>query len=108
MEKFTEEVALLQKFCSEHGMTYEPGNPGAPDYVLARLTGEGLVIVAYPHKTSAGNHHIRLRDGGSKDKNACAMTMYAIYNSKPYVHNCTFQHKNFDHNKALQLLRKGK
>lgn len=38
------------------------------DYEIAKVKGDGVSLVIYPHKTSAGHHHVRTRDNGSKDK----------------------------------------
>jgi hypothetical protein len=38
------------------------------DYEAFQYTNDGIRLIFYPHKTSAGNYHIRVRDGGSKNK----------------------------------------
>ena len=48
----------------------EPGEIvwATDDYVAFRYREPDVRIVFYPHRTSAGHHHIRIRDEGSKDK----------------------------------------
>lgn len=67
-------------------------NPDAPQYQLAKIDGVGFSMIAYPHKTSAGNHHIRLRDNGSKDKLAYRHAVEEFYVASG--NNCSFQTKN--------------
>lgn len=90
-EPFQKERERLQELCAAHGWTYEPRNVGAPVYQLAKITGKGFALVAYPHKTRAGNHHIRLRDAGSMDKLAYIAAVEVCYVSAG--NNCTFQTK---------------
>ena len=48
----------------------EPGEmvSAADAYVAFRYREPGVRIVFYPHQTSGGHYHIRIRDEGSKDK----------------------------------------
>jgi len=66
-------------------------NPDAPQYQLAKIDGVGFSMIAYPHKTSTGNHHIRLRDNGSKDKQAYRHAVEEFYIEAG--NNCSFQTK---------------
>lgn len=61
------------------------------DYEAFRLVSGGTSLCFYPHKTSTGNHHIRVRDTGSKDKVEAAMLMKSIH----IAHGgfCTFSQK---------------
>ena len=67
-------------------------NPDAPQYQLAKIDGVGFSMIAYPHKTSSGNHHIRLRDNGSKDKIAYQHAVEEFYVASG--NNCSFQTKH--------------
>lgn len=77
---------------SRTGWDVEWRNPSAPQYQLAKIDGPGFSLIAYPHKTSAGNHHIRLRDQGSKDKEAYRRAVEEFYVSTG--NNCSFQTKD--------------
>lgn len=89
---FEEETALLSKVSEEKGYSVEWRNPGPPTYQLAKITGPGFCLIAYPHKTSAGHHHIRLRDERSKDKRAADIAILEF--DKAAGNNCTFQSKH--------------
>lgn len=62
------------------------------DYQVAKLVGEGVKLCIYPHKTSAGNHHLRVRDEGSKDKARAAAVARALDKSREFW--CTFSSHN--------------
>lgn len=62
------------------------------NHVAFRFIGEGVRIVFYPHKTSARNYHIRVRDEGSKDKAKAHGLMLAL--DIGAGNNCTFQRKH--------------
>jgi hypothetical protein len=47
-------------------------------FEIATIRGEGVSLVMYPHKTSASNHHARIRDNGSKDKSKAERVMDAM------------------------------
>jgi len=61
------------------------------DYECFRYTDDGIVIIFYPHRTSARNYHIRVRDGGSKNKGKADLIMKMLDDGAGY--NCTFQRK---------------
>jgi len=72
-------------------------DPGAlewatDDYVAFRYREPTARIVFYPHKSSAGNYHLRIRDEGSKDKARFIELAARLYMGAG--HNCTFQVKN--------------
>jgi hypothetical protein len=46
-----------------------------------------ISLVFYPHKTTAGNHHIRVRDQGSKDKSLAKTLMHDLSKT---TGTCTF------------------
>jgi hypothetical protein len=81
----------VQRITDRTGWAVEWRNPNAPEYQLARVSGPGFCMVVYPHKTSAGNHHMRLRDQGSKDKEAYRKAVEEFYIKTG--NNCSFQTK---------------
>ena len=48
----------------------EPGELawGVHDYEAMTFASADVRLIFYPHKTSAGNYHLRIRDQASKDK----------------------------------------
>jgi hypothetical protein len=72
-------------------------------YEVARIKSElGVLLVIYPHKTSAGNHYARARDAGSKNKEKAAEVMAALENGEglpeneqwEVKHSCVFNSKS--------------
>lgn len=101
-KEWTEVEEHLKAYCALHGYIYEERQIDRPVYQLAKIIGPNFCIIAYPHQTrSTGNKHIRLRDQGSKDKQAYEAAVLDFYNSKDTL-GCTLQTKHFDHNKAWQ------
>lgn len=94
--EFAEMEKLLKKFCADGGYSYEERELNHPVYQLGMITGPNFRIIAYPHRTTALNYHIRLRDSGSASKEIFKATVKAIYESKPFVHDCTFTTKHFE------------
>lgn len=92
LEDFAKEKAQLADFCSAKGYEITFGNPGPPTYQLAKITGPDFCLIAYPHKTSAGNRHIRLRQQGSKNVASAYVAIAAL--DKAAGFNCTFQTKH--------------
>lgn len=74
----------------------EPGHLywAADDYVAFRYIEEfsTVRIVFYPHRTSASNYHLRVRDEGSKDKRRAELLMKRL--DIGAGHSCTFTRKN--------------
>lgn len=73
------------------------GEPGTLEwatdaYVAFRYREPDVCIVFYPHRTSAGNHHLRIRDEGSKDKARFDALAARLYVGSGLT--CTFQVKN--------------
>ena len=58
------------------------------DYVAFTFVSEDLKLIFYPHKTSAGNRHIRVRDGGCKSVEDFTRVATLLY--KGSGSNCTF------------------
>lgn len=61
------------------------------DYIAFTWKEPAICIVFYPHKTSAGNYHIRVRDQGSRDKALVLRVMDELEKAAGY--NCTFTRK---------------
>lgn len=62
-------LTQMQTFAAENGLTVTPLNPGHPHYQIAKLKGEGVLLVVYPHTTkSTGNQHARIRNEGSTNR----------------------------------------
>ncbi|QND53480.1 hypothetical protein HB779_17485 [Phyllobacterium sp. 628] len=85
------ELDILFAWCEANGaelfLTYAP-------YQVAKIIGDGFKIVAYPHKTSACHHHMRLRDEGSKNKRRAEEVMETL-DRLDNVRGCTFsRHHN--------------
>lgn len=70
-----EEVDYATAICAPLGCTVERSSH---DYEVATVRGDGVQLVIYPHKTTAGHHHARVRDNGSKDKPAARRVMLAM------------------------------
>lgn len=60
--------------------------PGSNDYEAFIYTSPGLRLIFYPHKTSAGNRHIRVRTSGSYDSKKLRAAIFALAEN-----TCTFQ-----------------
>jgi hypothetical protein len=62
------------------------------DYEAFCYKTDDIRLIFYPHKTSAGHYHIRVSDGGSKNKIRAKAIMEVIQLDMP---NCsTFHQKN--------------
>lgn len=62
-------------------------------YVAFRyLEPSKIRIVFYPHKTSAGNYHMRVRNEGSRDASRADELMVRL--DIGAGHNCTFQRRH--------------
>lgn len=61
-------------------------SPGVHDYEAFTYESARLRLIFYPHKTSAGNHHIRVRTSGKFDKKALREAIFALAEN-----SCTFQ-----------------
>jgi hypothetical protein len=61
------------------------------DYEAFIYKKDTVSLVFYPHRTSAGNYHIRVRDNGSKDKELAKRLMFNL--DIEAGNNCTFSKK---------------
>lgn len=85
---YGDELRLLAKYARRHDCTLDLCNPSAPTYQVAKFRTEGVSLVIYPHKTSAGNYHLRVRNENSKNKELAAWIMRDLYKESGL--NCTF------------------
>ncbi len=71
----------------------EPGviEDSTHDYQCFTYKSDDVSLVFYPHKTSAGNYHMRVRNQGSKSKIEAKRIMRILDFYAGY--NCTFTHK---------------
>jgi hypothetical protein len=94
-----DEIDWATAICAPLACTVELS---AADYEIAKVNGAGVSLVIYPHKTSARNHHARVRDNGSKDKRAADRVMQALHDGQGLPQpladrikfSCTFSQKN--------------
>jgi len=61
------------------------------DYQCFTFKDDGVCLIFYPHRTSARNYHIRVRDQGSKNKTRANDLMNML--DEGAGHNCTFTKK---------------
>lgn len=61
------------------------------EYQAFVFKSENVSLVFYPHKTSAGHYHIRVRDQGSKNKAEAKRLMWELDEAAGF--NCTFSKK---------------
>lgn len=62
------------------------------NFICFKIHGPDYRIVVYPHKTSAFNYHLRVRDEGSKNKAEAERIMKKLDIGSGL--NCTFSRKN--------------
>ena len=73
-------------------------------HMYGKIKGEGVCVVLYPHKSTAGNTHIRVRDENSKDPrkafNVCAdldnLTLGCDFSMKAYSYQTLIGRKRAD------------
>jgi hypothetical protein len=63
----------------------------AAAHQVAKVTGPGVKVVVYPHRTTARNYHLRVRDEGSKNRQAATALMDALDAAAGI--NCTFSRR---------------
>jgi hypothetical protein len=82
---WADDLKIADGFAQAYGLTLQLTDA---DYQVAKLVGRGVRLVLYPHKTSAGHHHLRVRDENSSDK-ALAQKLMALLDYAAGF-NCTF------------------
>lgn len=70
------------------------------DYEIATIKGEGVSLVIYPHKTTAGHHHARVRNNNSKNPSRARDVINSLIDGKKTKDgsqrfDCTFQCKTW-------------
>lgn len=85
-KEFKREFALAKELVAPIGGSVEPGKHNYEAFIY---THEDVRILFYPHKTTAGNYHLRVRDHGSKNKSRAVEIMKMLDDGAGY--NCTFQ-----------------
>jgi hypothetical protein len=85
-KEYAEEFRLAQSVLGE-SVEWSPH-----DYEAFRYKDEDVSLVFYPHRTTAGNYHIRIRDNGSKNKQRAIELMQKLDSAAG--NNCTFSRKN--------------
>ena len=65
------------------------------DYQAFTYREPGVCLVFYPHKTSAGNYHVRVRNQGSKEAPLAKRLMRELYVQSG--HSCSFTQNNGGH-----------
>lgn len=87
-EIFREEFELAQKILKdEFGMLKWSFHA----YQAFQFKSVDVNLIFYPHKTSAGNYHVRVRDANSKDKQKANLLMDKL--KRESGNNCTFTRK---------------
>lgn len=98
---YKQEFAMAQRVLGQHG-TLEWATA---DYEAFRFKCEGVQLIFYPHQTkSTGNHNIRIRDSGSKNKELAQELMYMA--SIGAGNNNTFHSKFHNLNEEGNFARK--
>ncbi len=103
------------KYSREYGLEFaiarlalegEPGTLawGMHDYEAMVFNGPAVRLIFYPHRTSAGNYHLRVRDQASKDKKRAALLIARLQVASG--HWCTFQSSSVDQNKAHEVAKR--
>lgn len=87
---WSKELDLAFAFAQREGLTF---NLCSAPYQVAKLTGEGVRILIYPHKTkSTGHISLRVRDENSADRERADRLMSAMNDLVPYCN--TFSRNN--------------
>ncbi|AKR55742.1 hypothetical protein XM25_08010 [Devosia sp. H5989] len=78
--RWKDEFGFAKTICSKLGCTVEPS---AHAYEIAKVKGEGISLVIYSHTTtSTRNKSARVRDNGSKDKEAARRVLLVLKNGE--------------------------
>lgn len=62
------------------------------DYEAFRYKADGVLLIFYPHQTTAGNHHLRVRCAANSNIEAAAIAVKTILEAKKCI-DCKFQAK---------------
>ena len=83
-----QDIEIVFDVAQRHGCHLEPSTD---EYIIAKIIGDGVRLVLYPHKTSAKNYHLRVRDENSKNPEAAHLIVNHL--DLAAGNNCTFQMK---------------
>jgi hypothetical protein len=87
--KYTQKSAFKREFETARARLAPLGGTvdhGEHDYEAFTYTAPGVRLIFYPHKTSAGNQHIRVRAGGKCEAGKVRAAIFALAEN-----SCTFQ-----------------
>lgn len=91
-DEFEAAREYVRRISEDNGWHVEMREVGAPTYQLAVISGKGFNLCVYPHKTTAHNIHMRVRDQGSKDVESYKHAAGELYARSG--NNCSFQAKH--------------
>lgn len=74
-EPWADEVSWATAICAPLGCSVVRSDA---NYEIAKVRGDGVSLVLYPHRTTAMNYHVRVRNNGSKDKAKAGRVMQAL------------------------------
>lgn len=74
-EPWRQEILWASQICAAFGCNVYRSTA---DYEIAKVNGDGISLVIYPHRTTAGNYHVRVRDNGSKNRLGARRVMSAL------------------------------
>lgn len=97
-EPWKDEFEWATAVCAPLGCTVERSTAM---FEIAKVKGDGVSLVIYPHRTTAGHYHARVRNNGSKNPEQAQRVMTALDNGEGLPEqvaqrvrgSCTFQHK---------------
>ena len=88
LDEYNEAIKILQPFIQYfNGKLMWSRN----DFEAFRYIDDGVCLIFYPHKTSASNRHIRVRNQCSREKKRAADMLCRLMMD---VRGCTFSVKN--------------
>lgn len=85
---FKREFTKAQEVLTDESGLIEWGNH---DYEAFIFYSDKVRLTFYPHKTTAGNYHIRIRGNGSKDPKEANRLMKKLDDSMPTFHTFMFK-----------------
>ena len=86
--KYTQKRHFLHEFnVARERLAHLGGQvvPGTHDYEAFIYEGNGVRLLFYPHRTTAGNYHIRVRATGKPDRKMLRAAIFALAEN-----SCTF------------------
>ncbi len=85
---YEEEFAIAEKVLAQYGGVLARSTA---QYEAFTFRSRDVALIFYPHRTSAGNYHLRVRDNGSRDKKLADALMRKL--DAAAGNNCTFTRK---------------